>query len=91
MFNAARSRAEATFEARDGLATLPAFGTWGGDAAEAAKNANERLRKDLDAHGNEALAIARAADQAAGGIESVKHRLPTCALKPRGSAWRSTP
>ncbi|UUO02133.1 alpha/beta hydrolase family protein [Mycolicibacterium novocastrense] len=75
VFNAARSRAEATFEARDGIATLPAFGTWGGDAAEAAKNANERLRKDLDAHGNEALAVARAADQAAGGIESVKHRL----------------
>ncbi len=75
VFNAARSRAEATFEARDGIATLPAFGTWGGDAAEAAKNANEELRKDLDIHGNEALAVARAADQAAGGIESVKHRL----------------
>ncbi|MFV9632784.1 alpha/beta hydrolase [Mycobacterium neumannii] len=75
VFNAARGRAEATFEARDGIATLPAFGSWGGDAAEAAKNANEQLRKDLDAHGNEALAVARAADQAAGAVESVKSRL----------------
>jgi Lipoprotein confined to pathogenic Mycobacterium len=33
VFHAARSRAEAAFEARDGIATLPAFGTWGGDAA----------------------------------------------------------
>lgn len=75
VFHAARSRAEATFEARDGITTLPAFGTWGGDAAEAAKSANEQLRKDLDAHGNEALAVARAADQAASGVESVKNRL----------------
>jgi pimeloyl-ACP methyl ester carboxylesterase len=75
VFHAARSRAEAAFEARDGIATLPAFGTWGGDAAEAAKDSNSGVRHDLDAHGNEALAVARAADQAAGGIESVKNRL----------------
>jgi hypothetical protein len=75
VFHASRSRAEAAFEARDGITTLPAFGTWGGDAAEAAKEANSQIRNDLDAHGNEALAVARAADQAAGGIESVKNRL----------------
>jgi hypothetical protein len=56
VFHATRSRAEAAFEAADGIAALPAFGSWGGVAAEAAKNANEQLRKDLDAHGNEALA-----------------------------------
>jgi hypothetical protein len=75
VFHAARSRAEAAFEARDGIATLPAFGTWGGDAAEAASQANGQIRKDLDAHGNGALAVAQAADQAAGGIESIKYRL----------------
>ena len=61
VFHATRSRAEAAFEAANGIAQLPAFGTWGGDASEAAKEAVERTRKDLDAHGQEALAVAQAA------------------------------
>ena len=75
VFHATRSRAEAAFEAADGIATLPAFGTWGGDAADAAKNANEQLRKDLDAHGNEALAVAKAARTAADDMQQVKSDL----------------
>lgn len=75
VFHATRSRAEAAFEAADGIATLPAFGTWGGVAAEAAKNANEQLRKDLDAHGNEALAVAKAARTAADDMQQVKNDL----------------
>jgi hypothetical protein len=75
VFRATRSRAEAAFEAADGIAELPAFGSWGGDAAEAAKNANEQLRKDLDAHGNEALAVAHAAQTAADDMQQVKSNL----------------
>lgn len=75
VFNATRSRAEATFEAADGIAELPAFGGWGGDAAEAAKESNGQIRKDLDAHGNEALAVAQAANVAADRIQQVKNDL----------------
>jgi hypothetical protein len=75
VFHATRSRAEAAFEAADGISKLPAFGSWGGDAADAAKNANEQLRKDLDAHGNEALAVAKAAQTAAADMQQVKSNL----------------
>jgi hypothetical protein len=75
VFHATRSRAEAAFEAADGISTLPAFGSWGGDAAEAAKQANEQLRKDLDAQGNEALAVAKAAEVAAENMQQVKSDL----------------
>ena len=75
VFHATRSRAEAAREAADGIAELPAFGSWGGGASEAAKNALGRTRLDLDAHGNESLAVARAAGTAADDIEHVKSRL----------------
>lgn len=75
VFHAARSRAEAVQEASDGLATLPMFQTWDGAAAEAAKNSIEATRRDLDAHGREALAVAMAADRAADAIEAVKAKL----------------
>jgi hypothetical protein len=77
VFHAARSRAEANQLARHGLATLPAFQSWGGVAAEAAKNSVEQTRKDLDKDGREALAVAMAADRAADGIESIKAKLQT--------------
>jgi hypothetical protein len=70
VFHAATSRAEAAFDAADGLATLPAFESWGGEAAEAAKDAIGQIRKDLDAHGNEALRVAQAAGRAADSIKS---------------------
>src|SRR5882757_4655041 len=75
VFNATRSRAEAAFEASNGIAHLPAFGTWGGDASEAAKEAIGQTRRDLDAHGNEALAVSRAASAAADDVEQVKSDL----------------
>lgn len=75
VFHATRSRAEAAFEAADGIAELPAFGTWGGGAAEAAKETIAQTRRDLDAHGNEALAVAQAAATAADGIDAVKSSL----------------
>lgn len=55
--------------------TCRAFGTWGGDAAAAATDAIDRTRKDLDAHGNEALAVAQLAKRAADDIEDVKAQL----------------
>lgn len=75
VFNASRSRAEAAFEASDGIAELPAFGTWGGDAADAARESIGQTRRDLDAHGNEALAVAQAARKAADDIDAVKSSL----------------
>jgi len=75
VFHASRNRAEAAFEASNGIAELPAFGSWGGEASEAAKEAIDQTRKDLDAHGNEALAVARAAGKAADDIEQVKSDL----------------
>ena len=45
VFHATRSRAEAAFQAANGIAQLPAFGTWGGEASEAAKEAVERTRR----------------------------------------------
>lgn len=81
VFHAAQSRADAAREAADGLATLPAFEGWGGEASGAAQKANERRRKDLDAHGRESIAVARAAGQAADGIEAVQGRLANLRAK----------
>jgi hypothetical protein len=75
VFHAARSRAEAAQLASDGLAALPVFRTWHGATAEAAKNAVEATRKDLDEHGREALAVAMVADRAADEITAVQDKL----------------
>jgi hypothetical protein len=75
VFHATSSRARAAAEASNGIAQLPAFDTWGGDASDAAKAAIDGTRKDLDAHGNEALAVALAADRAAGDIEALQGKL----------------
>ena len=77
VFHAATSHAQAAQDAANGLATLPAFSTWGGVAAEAAKEAIGKTRRDLDAHGQEALAVANAARTAADEIEQIKSELAT--------------
>ncbi|MGB3484168.1 MAG: hypothetical protein WBB07_18380 [Mycobacterium sp.] len=64
-------------DAANGLATLPAFVPWGGEAADAAKEAIGRTRADLNAHGFEALAVANAARSAADEIERIKAELAT--------------
>ncbi|GFG50161.1 hypothetical protein CQY20_28360 [Mycolicibacterium agri] len=91
VFHATRSRAEAAFEAADGIAELPAFGDWGGDAAEAAKEANGQIRKDLDAHGNEALAVAQAANAAADRIQQVKNDLVQLEADVAGAGFEIDP
>jgi hypothetical protein len=77
VFQAANARGQATLEASRQLSTLSVFDTWEGATAQARKHVNAGIRQDLDAHGNEALAVARAADQAADGIEQVQSDLRT--------------
>ena len=75
VFLAAKSRGVIAQEAASGLARLPAFQNWDGKTAEAARDAIGKTRVDLNAHGEEALAVALAADQAADGIENVRKSL----------------
>ncbi|BBX97430.1 alpha/beta hydrolase family protein [Mycobacterium lacus] len=75
VFHAAKARAEVTLEVSRQLATLSIFANSGGKTAEAAAHHNAGIRRDLDAHGNEALAVARAADKAADGIVKVQSEL----------------
>ncbi|MFZ1160721.1 alpha/beta hydrolase [Mycobacterium sp.] len=75
VFQAANARGQATLDASRELSSLAVFDTWEGATAEARKHANATIRVDLDTHGNEALAVARAADQAADGIEHVQSDL----------------
>ncbi|AQT78007.1 hypothetical protein B1R94_00285 [Mycolicibacterium litorale] len=72
VFRAASARSGAATEAARAAEQLPAFQTWGGVAADAARDAIGKTRADLDAHANEALAVAQAAQQAAQDIEKVK-------------------
>jgi Alpha/beta hydrolase len=72
VFHAASARGQATFDASRQLGSLAVFDTWEGATAEARKHTNASIRQDLDAHGYEALAVARAADKAADGIENVQ-------------------
>lgn len=91
VFHAARSRWQASIDARDGIATLPAFGSWGGKAAEAARGANEELRRDLDAQGNEALAVAKAARTAADDMQRVKDDLAKLKADAEAGGYRVDP
>lgn len=75
VFHAASSRAQAARDAANGLADLPALATGSGVAAEAARRAIGKTRKDLDAHGNEAVAVANAARKAATEIDRIQSEL----------------
>jgi hypothetical protein len=77
VFHAANARGQATLDASHELSTLAVFDTWEGATAEARKHTNASIRQDLDAHGNEALVVARAADQSADGIDHVQSELRT--------------
>jgi Alpha/beta hydrolase len=72
VFHAASARGQATFDASRELGSLAVFDSWEGATAAARKHTNASIRQDLDAHGCEALAVARAADKAADGIENVQ-------------------
>jgi hypothetical protein len=77
VFHAAGARAQATLEASRQLSSLEVFDTWEGATAEARKHTNATIRQDLDAHGNESMAVARAAGKAADDIEHVQAELRT--------------
>jgi len=72
---AAGDRAAALVSAADGLAALPGFGSWQGEAATAARLAIGVTRADLEAAGRQAAAVAEAARRAALGIEGVQAEL----------------
>ncbi|EUA88679.1 hypothetical protein I551_4846 [Mycobacterium ulcerans str. Harvey] len=59
VFHAATARAQVSLEVSRQLATLSIFANSGGKTAEDAAHQNAGLRRDLDAHGNEALAVGR--------------------------------
>lgn len=75
VFHAAVARGEATLEAARQLNSLAVFDTWQGATAQARRHANASIRLDLDAHGNESLAVARAAGKAADDIAHVQSAL----------------
>jgi len=75
VLHAAGARGQATLEASRQLSSLAVFDTWEGATAEARWHTNAAIREDLDAHGNESLAVARAAGKAADGIEHVQSEL----------------
>ncbi|MEE3067254.1 MAG: alpha/beta hydrolase [Actinomycetota bacterium] len=77
VFHAASARSRSALGTSRELATLSVFAAWEGASRDAAAHQNAAVRQDLDAHGNEALAVARAAEQAAGGIDKVKAELAT--------------
>ncbi len=72
VFHAAVARSRSAFGASRKLASLSVFATWQGTTRDAAAQQNAAIRQDLDAYGNEALAVALAARKAADEIEKVK-------------------
>jgi hypothetical protein len=73
--HAATARSLAALGASRELASLPVFAIWRGATSAAAAHQNAAIRQDLDAHGNEALAVAQAARKAADEIDKVKASL----------------
>lgn len=72
VFHAASARSQSAFGASRELSSLSVFASWEGVSRDAAAHQNAAIRQDLDAHGKEALAVARAAEKAAAGIDTVK-------------------
>jgi hypothetical protein len=77
VFHAAVARGQATLEAARQLDSLAVFDTWQGATAQARRHAGASIRLDLDAHGNESLAVARAAGKAADDIAHLQSALHT--------------
>jgi len=73
--DAAGDRAAALGSAADGLAALPGFGSWEGEAATAARAAIARTRAELEVSGRQAAAVSEAAGRAALGIEGIQAEL----------------
>ena len=74
---AADTRGRATLAAAIDMSSLTLADTWAGAKAEVRQHTNGSIRDDLDAHGIEVLAVARAAGTAAHGIAKVQSALAT--------------
>ena len=74
---AADARGRATLAAAIDMSSLALSDTWAGAKAEVRQHTNGSIRDDLDAHGIEVLAVARAAGTAAHGIAKVQSDLAT--------------
>lgn len=72
---AAFARAEAASATSVAMTQLPAVATWDGAAGDAARATIHATRLALDAHAEEARAVARAADEAAGDVAHLKAQL----------------
>ncbi|HEY1842869.1 MAG TPA: alpha/beta hydrolase [Mycobacterium sp.] len=77
VFHAADARGQATLTTARQLSSLAVFDTWQGATAQARSHTNASIRLDLDAHGNESLAVARAAGRAADDIAHLQSALNT--------------
>ena len=72
---AATARAEAAHVTSMAMTQLPAVAAWDGAAGDAARAAIRGTRLALDAHAEEARAVARAADVAAGDVAHLQAQL----------------
>ncbi|CAM3896654.1 alpha/beta hydrolase [Smaragdicoccus niigatensis] len=84
VFRAAGRGGTAVEDASRTLGSLP-FAGWGGDAAAAASNSNDRLRHDLDAHGTVMKVVAAAAEKAADDVALLRRKLSL--LHSDADAW----
>ena len=71
----ATRRADAVAVASERLAAMPAFTGWDGVAADTARDAIDRTRRDLETHAQAARAVAQVAARAADEIVSIKAEL----------------
>jgi len=75
VFQAAISRAHGTRTASAGIGQTMDFLNWGGDSADAAKQATHRTMLTLDDHAAACEAVGRAAEKAAEEVAGIKARL----------------
>ena len=87
---ASTQRADSAVGASARLAALPVFTGWGGVAADTARAAIDRTRRDLENHAEAARAVARAAARAADRIVSIKAELRLLAREAPGTAIGDT-
>ncbi|MGA8329631.1 MAG: hypothetical protein WB777_10100, partial [Mycobacterium sp.] len=77
VFLAAGARGRATLDAARQLSSTTLDDTWAGAKAEARQHTTTSIRDDLEEHGSQSLAVARAAGAAADGIAQLQARLAT--------------
>ena len=82
---AANERADCATAIATRLAGLPVLAQWDGVAAQAARHANDHIRRTLEAHAEQMRAVARAAMTAAEDIDRIKTEMAGLENGTRGS------